>query len=233
MSPVRLSWPVLPLLPCKACLPVLTYFLFMLSCHVLASFLSCSRMAVASSTLGPLSISTAVSTIIALFTTFFASPAVIALPQAFASSATAAPSIRGAFRPLSPLHPRGRSYRCPAAFSSQHKTFTAPIRACACPTTACFCVLNRPPVRAPAFPGSLTESDRPPDPEVGLRGTPTSGPLGQDTISPGDRWAVQRLCVNGEEPRGRCFLPQYLLLARIVLLTPLGGFFGFSVGFKG
>eukprot|EP00884_Botryococcus_braunii_P019461 jgi/Botrbrau1/6199/Bobra.0344s0039.1 len=82
--------------------------------------------------------------------------------------------------------------------------------------------LTGPPPRVPIFPGDLARRDRPADEEVGLRREARSGPLGQDTVSPGDRWAMERLCINGEEPRGRCFLPQYLLMARILLLSPLG-----------
>ena len=37
-----------------------------------------------------------------------------------------------------------------------------------------------------------------------------------------DRWAVVQLSVDGEDPVGLVQLPQYLLLARCLLLKPLG-----------
>lgn len=46
--------------------------------------------------------------------------------------------------------------------------------------------------------------------------------LGRDTASNGDRWAAQKLAVDGEEVLGKVHLPQYLLLSRILLTTPLG-----------
>ncbi|PSC75849.1 tetratricopeptide repeat 27-like protein [Micractinium conductrix] len=45
--------------------------------------------------------------------------------------------------------------------------------------------------------------------------------FGRDSTSPGDRWAAAQLCEDGEDPVGRIHSPQYLLLARLVLLTPL------------
>jgi len=46
--------------------------------------------------------------------------------------------------------------------------------------------------------------------------------LGADDTSAGDRWALAGLAASGEEVEGRVRLPQYLLLARALLLPPLG-----------
>jgi len=46
--------------------------------------------------------------------------------------------------------------------------------------------------------------------------------LGADDTSAGDRWALASLAASGEEVEGRVRLPQYLLLARALLLPPLG-----------
>ena len=46
--------------------------------------------------------------------------------------------------------------------------------------------------------------------------------MGQDSTSADDRWALQQLAADGEEVVGRIHLPQYLLLARILLTAPLG-----------
>jgi hypothetical protein len=43
--------------------------------------------------------------------------------------------------------------------------------------------------------------------------------FGIDTASPGDRWAAAQLSENGEELVGRMVLPQYLVLAKSVLLA--------------
>ena len=40
----------------------------------------------------------------------------------------------------------------------------------------------------------------------------------------GDRWAVSQLSASGEDVVGRLRVPQYLLLARNLLLPPLGEF---------
>lgn len=50
--------------------------------------------------------------------------------------------------------------------------------------------------------------------------TSSSG-FGRDSASPGDRWAAAQLSESGEDLVGRIHFPQYLLLARIVLLAPL------------
>lgn len=47
-------------------------------------------------------------------------------------------------------------------------------------------------------------------------------PLGCDTASKGDQWAAQQLAVDGEEVVGKVRLPQYLLLARILLTSRVG-----------
>lgn len=49
---------------------------------------------------------------------------------------------------------------------------------------------------------------------------PSAG-FGRDSTSPGDRWAAAQLSESGEDLVGRIRLPQYLLLARLVLLAPL------------
>eukprot|EP00891_Asterochloris_glomerata_P006781 jgi/Astpho2/6781/Aster-x0741 len=46
--------------------------------------------------------------------------------------------------------------------------------------------------------------------------------LGRAAASADDRWAVAQLSVDGEDPVGLVQLPQYLLLARCLLLKPLG-----------
>ena len=46
--------------------------------------------------------------------------------------------------------------------------------------------------------------------------------LGHDTTSTGDQWACQQLAVDGEEIAGKVQLPQYMLLARLLLTAPLG-----------
>ena len=46
--------------------------------------------------------------------------------------------------------------------------------------------------------------------------------LGRDTVCKSDQWAAQQLAVDGEEVLGKIHLPQYLLLSRILLTTPLG-----------
>jgi hypothetical protein len=40
--------------------------------------------------------------------------------------------------------------------------------------------------------------------------------------APGDRWAMGQLSASGEDVEGRLRLPQYLLLARTLLLPPAG-----------
>ena len=52
--------------------------------------------------------------------------------------------------------------------------------------------------------------------------------MGESTHSPGlvvagDRWAMAQLSASGEDVVGRIRLPQFLLLARTLLLPPLGG----------
>ena len=46
--------------------------------------------------------------------------------------------------------------------------------------------------------------------------------LGTSSTSEGDRWAIQQLSAGGEDVVGRPAAPQYLLLALVILLTPLG-----------
>lgn len=50
----------------------------------------------------------------------------------------------------------------------------------------------------------------------------SSGCVGRTATSSGDRWAVAELAASGEEPLGRLYLPQYLLLALAILMPPLG-----------
>jgi len=50
----------------------------------------------------------------------------------------------------------------------------------------------------------------------------TSAGLGTSTTSEGDRWASQQLAAGGEDVVGQPAVPQYLLLALVILLTPLG-----------
>ena len=64
-------------------------------------------------------------------------------------------------------------------------------------------------------------SQQPADKDVNGMHTPASA-LGHDTASNGDQWAAQQLAVDGEEVLGKVHLPQYLLLSRILLTTPLG-----------
>ncbi|EFN57654.1 hypothetical protein CHLNCDRAFT_142791 [Chlorella variabilis] len=45
--------------------------------------------------------------------------------------------------------------------------------------------------------------------------------FGRDSTGPGDRWAAAQLSESGEDLIGRMQYPQYLLLARMVLLAPL------------
>lgn len=45
---------------------------------------------------------------------------------------------------------------------------------------------------------------------------------GENAISASDRWALGQLSANGEEIVGVCQYPQYLLLARTILMQPLG-----------
>ncbi|KAL4448097.1 hypothetical protein ABPG75_005316 [Micractinium tetrahymenae] len=49
----------------------------------------------------------------------------------------------------------------------------------------------------------------------------SSAGFGRDSTSPGDRWAASQLSENGEDLVGRIQCPQYLLLARSILLAPL------------
>ena len=46
--------------------------------------------------------------------------------------------------------------------------------------------------------------------------------LGTSATSEGDRWAIQQLAASGEDVVGQPASPQYLLLALVILLTPLG-----------
>ena len=81
-----------------------------------------------------------------------------------------------------------------------------------CASTAC-----RPAPDAPESPAGLFA-------ERAAAAAPSEAalPLGADPTSAGDRWALARLAASGEEVEGRCALPQYLLLARTLLLPPLG-----------
>ena len=79
------------------------------------------------------------------------------------------------------------------------------------------CLTCRPAPDAPESPADLFA-------EQAAAAAPSEGalPLGGDPTSAGDRWALARLAASGEEAEGRCALPQYLLLARTLLLPPLG-----------
>ena len=46
--------------------------------------------------------------------------------------------------------------------------------------------------------------------------------LGTSATSEGDRWAIRKLSAGGEDVIGQPAAPQYLLLALVILLTPLG-----------
>ena len=52
--------------------------------------------------------------------------------------------------------------------------------------------------------------------------SPLAAGLGTSAMSDGDRWATQRLGASGEDVVGNPAVPQYLLLALVILLTPLG-----------
>ena len=82
---------------------------------------------------------------------------------------------------------------------------------------SCACLACRPAPDAPESPADLFA-------ERAAAAAPGEAalPLGADPTSAGDRWALARLAASGEEVEGRCALPQYLLLARTLLLPPLG-----------
>ncbi|GLI66392.1 hypothetical protein VaNZ11_010184 [Volvox africanus] len=80
------------------------------------------------------------------------------------------------------------------------------------------------PIPAPA-PAAAAEDDDVAAVGNGSGATPLSdglGGLGVDSISRGDRWAQEQLQLDGEDFLGRCPAVQWLLLARTLLLGPLG-----------
>ncbi|KAK9827709.1 hypothetical protein WJX81_003255 [Elliptochloris bilobata] len=81
--------------------------------------------------------------------------------------------------------------------------------------------LTGPAQDASESPGNLF-AERPPQLATAAPTAPKQAALGGVSTSAGDRWALARLAASGEEAEGRCALPQYLLLARTLLLPPLG-----------
>lgn len=82
---------------------------------------------------------------------------------------------------------------------------------------SCACLACRPAPDAPESPADLFAERA-----AAAALSEAALPLGADPTSAGDRWALARLAASGEEAEGRCALPQYLLLARTLLLPPLG-----------
>ena len=87
------------------------------------------------------------------------------------------------------------------------------------PCTQPYSPVSRPPAKCPSNPAKLAAD---PKSDCCKEHSSVQAPLGQGSTSKEDRWALQQLAVDGEEVVGRVHLPQYLLLARTLLVTPLG-----------
>ena len=80
-------------------------------------------------------------------------------------------------------------------------------------------IVCRPPQTCSVSPSELSAA---PCADSDNRPAPAQQAMGQDSTTNDDRWALQQLAADGEEVVGRIHLPQYLLLARTLLIAPLG-----------
>ena len=74
----------------------------------------------------------------------------------------------------------------------------------------------------PESPANLFAQPQPTSAQLAEAAAAQQADLGADATSAANHWAMQRLAASGEEVEGLCSLPQYLLLARMLLLPPLG-----------
>lgn len=89
-------------------------------------------------------------------------------------------------------------------------------------------VFGRPAPDTPESPANLFAQPQPTSAQLAEAAAAQQADLGADATSAANHWAMQRLAASGEEVEGLCSLPQYLLLARTLLLPPLGADQGVS-----